>query len=533
MPILTRETALSLNRLLMGMPADHVPSPNGDTPAWQVELVEAIKGSPSSARLSAIRTLTSEHPNQDAIIAEIFIADRQAQPTNMADLHMSDTGNAEMIASMYGDRLRFDHIRSKWLVWTGNSWKIDDDRQVRRMAIEALRARLATVINQPTSKDRDEKLKYLIGSESRNRLDAMLDIAGSLYPLADNGSGWDADPFLLGTPNGVINLANGELRGGWPGDRITKQTGVEFDPKATCPRWLQTLHEVFDNDTEMVSFFQKAVGYSVTGDQREQCLFLCHGSGANGKSTVLTTLRAVLGDYAANTPFNTFEMRRGDTSTNDLAGLSGARFVTASETNESNRLNEARVKSITGGDPVTARFLFGEYFTFQPTFKIWLAMNHLPTITGTDDGIWRRVRLIPFTVSFRGREDAQLVNKLNRERAGILAWAVEGARRWLEESLAPLPGAVTRASNEYRDASDMLLIFLDERTVKDKRARIKSGSLYQAYKAWCNEIGERAISLQLFGAKMKEHGYEANKKSGNKWYEGIGLPLEDLFQGDD
>jgi putative DNA primase/helicase len=271
----------------------------------------------------------------------------------------------------------------------------------------------------------------------------------------------------------------------------------------------------------MVEFTQRAAGYSFTGDIREHLLFLCHGRGANGKSTLLNALRATLGDYSTNTPFSTFELNQSS-ATNDVAALDGLRFVTASETSETKRINEARVKAITGGDPVTARFLFGEFFTYRPTYKVWLAMNHRPGITGTDEGIWRRIRLIPFDVSFLGREDKTLAQELEAERQGILAWAVQGALKWQAGGLTE-PAAVLAATEAYRRESDLLAQFLDDCTIQKAGARVKAGDLYKAYTAWCKDNNEKELTGTTFGRRMKEREVDSVKQSGNVWYLDIGL----------
>jgi putative DNA primase/helicase len=312
---------------------------------------------------------------------------------------------------------------------------------------------------------------------------------------------------------------------------LTKAVGYDFDPSAPCPRWIRFLDEVFAGDRDLIGFVQRAVGYSLTGDTREQCLFLCHGKGANGKSTMLSTLRTVLGDYSANTPFSTFELGDRAGNTNDLAALAGTRLVTAAETSEARRLNEARVKAVTGGDPVTARFLYTEYFTYVPTYKIWLSMNALPTVAGVDDGIWRRLRLIPFGVSFKGREDRTLEETLRAEVPGILAWAVDGCLDWQRRGDLLAPKAVTDATEAYRDESDIVGHFLGDATSKvgtDKG--VKASDLYSAYTRWCLNMGEKPETATAFGRRLGDLGFEKKRAGVGMFYYGlslIGTPDED------
>ena len=306
---------------------------------------------------------------------------------------------------------------------------------------------------------------------------------------------------------------------------LTKSVWYDFDPSARCPRWLRFLDEVFKGDQDLVAFVQRAIGYSLTGDTREQCLFLCHGKGANGKSTMLSTLRAVLGDYAANTPFSTFELGDRSGNTNDLAALAGTRLVSAAETSEARRLNEARVKAVTGGDPVTARFLYTEFFEYVPTYKIWLSMNALPTVAGVDEGIWRRLRLIPFNVSFKGREDRTLEATLRVEAPGILAWAVDGCLQWQAKGDLGAPSAVLDATEAYRAESDVIGRFLEDRTASDPDPRhgVRASDLYSAYSRWCLVMGEKAETATTFGRRLGDLGFEKKRAGAGMFYYGLRL----------
>jgi putative DNA primase/helicase len=229
------------------------------------------------------------------------------------------------------------------------------------------------------------------------------------------------------------DLQKGELRDFNRHDRITKQGGLEYDPATRCPRWLAFLEHVMGGDTKMVAFLKRAAGYTLTGETSEQCFFLLHGSGANGKSTFLEVLRRLLGSYGRPTEFKTLvDSNRNDGVRNDLAALQGLRLVTAVETNRGRRFDEALIKQLTGGDEITARYLYGEFFDFYPTFKLWLAVNHKPEIRGVDEGIWRRVVLIPFEVTIPPADQVKdlAAKLLEDEGSAIMAWAVEGTRAW-------------------------------------------------------------------------------------------------------
>jgi putative DNA primase/helicase len=452
----------------------------------------------------------------------------------------SDAGNGEYFARLYGERVRFDHRRNRWLVWAGHWWRDDETDQVRQLAKKAARERYDGAPAIGDLRQRTDEARFAIASENRGRIDAMLVAAQSESPISDAGDRWDANPMLLGVGNGVLELDTGTLRPGRPDDRITLHTDFVFAPHATCPRWGRFLDEVFLGDTELIDYIWRAVGYSLTGEVSEQCVFTCHGSGANGKSVFLGVLRALAGDYAANAPFSTFELHDRSSIPNDLAALAGRRLVTASETNEGARLNEARIKALSGGDPVTARFLHGEYFTFEPVAKFWLAVNHKPLVSDDSYGFWRRVRLIPFERRFAEDADPTLPDKLRAELPGILAWAVRGALSWQERGLRP-PPAVTGATDTYRSESDPLADFLSSRCLTDERAQVGATEAYRAYKAWAADqsLTEReTLSSTSFGRRMTEHFAKRHQKTGNS-YLGVGLltgvierpQLEELVKG--
>lgn len=440
------------------------------------------------------------------------------------DFRRSDAGNGEYFARLYGDRVRYDHRRNRWLVWGGQWWRDDDTRAVRRLAKEAARERYGHATTITNLQERSAEARFAIGSESRQRLDAMLVQAQSEPPIADAGDRWDADPWLLGVANGVVDLRTGTLRAGSPDDRITLHTDVAFEPEAACPRWERFLDEVFAGDEELIRYIARAVGYSLTGDTSEQCLFTCHGSGSNGKTVFLTVVRTIAGTYAANTPFTTFELRTRSAIPNDVAALAGKRLVTASETAEETRLNESRLKALTGGDPITARFLHGEFFTYRAVAKFWLAVNHKPRVNDDSYGFWRRVRLIPFVRQFGLDADPHLLDKLGLELTGILAWAVRSALAWRDVGLQP-PAAVTAATETYRAESDPLAEFVDACCVERDGLTVVATAAYKAYRAWAGEAGlseRESLSATAFGRRMSDRFGKRHTNAGNL-YLGVGL----------
>lgn len=441
----------------------------------------------------------------------------------LTQFHRTDAGNGELITALYGTDLRYDHTQKRWFLWDNVRWAKDRDEEITRRALQMARLRLKVAFGIPNDDIRKAEVKWAMASESHQRIKAALAMASTEKPIATAGDEWDRDKWLLGVANGVVDLRTGEFREARKKDYITLSTGVEYDPRATCPRFNEFLSEVFNSDKGLIDYIQRAVGYSLTGFVQEHCLFLCYGTGRNGKSVLLNTISAVLGDYAAGTPFSTFEMNYA-TSTNDLAALRGKRFVSARETQEARRLNEARVKAVTGGDPITSRFLYAEFFTYYPQFKVWLAVNHKPIIRDTSEGMWSRVRLIPFTVSFWGREDKTLDEKLNQELSGILNWAIEGCLKWQNMGLAE-PKPVVEATEEYRAESDQVAMFLEDCTVETPNATCRTKELYERYVAWCEANGERELSANAFGRKITEKGIVREHGKNGDFYAGVGILL--------
>lgn len=437
----------------------------------------------------------------------------------------TDSGNAELFASLYGDQLRYDHRRNRWLLWTGHWWKPDIDQEVLRLAKETTRRRYQ--VAPGLFDDPDElkaEAKWAISSESRMRLDAVLALAQAERPIADSGEGWDADPWLLGVANGVVDLRTGAVREGRPEDRITMHSPIPYDSEAQCPRWLTFLKEVFGDDDELIDFIWRACAYSLTGLTNVECHFFCWGSGCNGKGTFHRVQREVMGDYAANTPFSTLEMSSRNSIPNDLAALYSKRLVTASELNEAVRLNEARMKMLAGQDPVTARFLHGEFFTFVPNAKFWLAVNHKPMVNDDSTGFWRKIRLIPFTQCFEGRADRNLKDALRAEYPGILAWMVDGCLEWQRRGLEP-PQSVRAATEQYRAESDPVADFLKERCSTGANATARAGELYIAYQSWALKQGlkeREQLSATRFGRLMGQRFPKDSDRDGT-FYQGVAL----------
>lgn len=442
-----------------------------------------------------------------------------------ADGLRTDQGNARAFALTHGESFRHANDIGRWFFWDGKRWAekvapVEVENAAKRTTLDLLHQ----AYEMPEDDgDKRGAIRWALKSQSHGMRQAMLKTACTEPELGIYQEQLDKDPFLLTVANGTLNLETGELRPHRREDLITSMSSIPYDKNAYCPRWEQFLLEIFDGDMELALYIQRAIGYTLTGSTREQCLFLMHGTGENGKSKFVKTINALLGDFARTAAFKTFLAKENDNSVpNDLACLRGARLVSAIEADEGVRFNEALLKTVTGEDAIAARFLYGEWFRFQPTFKLWLAANHKPVIKGTDHAIWRRIKFIPFKVNFKDdpRKDPKLEEKLFAELPGVLAWAVEGTRMWLKSGLGGA-AAVDAATNEYRGESDLVGRFLDSDTlVRGAGFEIKATELYSIYSRWCEEGGERPISGTKFGRTMNDRGINKEERKRGNYYLG-------------
>jgi putative DNA primase/helicase len=478
----------------------------------------------------------------------------------------TDDANADLLLGLHGADIRYCPPWDKWLIWSGSHWRIDDRLDIDRLAVDisrSLRERAITLTRQRQSIL--EKIAELLAAmnatagafeslgpqharlvkqqtEIGSEIDWLMKLSGKLEGTAKRAamllaarhkvvvhhSDLDQGRFLLNTLSGTIDLKTGKVYDHRRSDLLTHDAAIQYDPAATCPTWTRFLSEVFAGDADLIEFVRRAVGYSLTGDVREQVLLICHGSGSNGKSVFLNILKKLLGRLALQAAPDLLMADRNRRHPTEQADLYGRRAVVCQETEENRRFNEVLVKQLTGGDTVRARRMREDFWEFEPTWKIWLSTNHRPEIRGTDHAIWRRVRLIPFTVTFldpgKGEptKDPAMEEKLTAELPGILAWAVQGCLAWQRDGL-PTPKAVHDATEEYRDQQDIMAAWLKDCCVIKKLADAKAADLYASYSAWCEANGERPEPQRRFGMRLTERGFQRQRRMVGIWWLGVGL----------
>lgn len=444
----------------------------------------------------------------------------------------TDPGQAEYLLALAEDTLRHcAPMRYPWLVWSGTHWKQDKTALVQELAIKAARQRLRDAVEIQDTDRQKAEAGFALGCLSASRRRAVVDTAAVFQAINVLPEALDANPWVLNVQNGTLCLRTGELRPHRREDYLTRVAPVPYDASATCPLWERFLARVMADNADVIGYLQRAAGYCLTGSTAEEVFFLLHGPGRNGKGVFVETLAALLGDLAEKVPVDLLcdSRRNADAPSPHLAKLPGVRLVHTSEAEENRRLGEAFVKEVTGGDTISAAAKFQDPIQFRPQFKLLFSTNHRPDIRGTDEGIWSRVHLVPFSVTIPPHErDKHLKQKLLAELPGILAWAVRGCLEWQRVGLNP-PAEVLAATASYRAESDVLGAFLADCTTTapapvadgelfagEVRATVKE--LRTAYQNWCLENGERPISSAAFGRSLDERGFPHFKGGKNVSY---------------
>ncbi len=443
----------------------------------------------------------------------------------------TDLGNSIRFTQRFHEDLKV--LKSGgWLAWDGVRWA-SGEHEAQEYAKKVSGIVFDECMSATDAVERRQLWEWALKSQASQRISAVMQLARTDRRIVRDVNAFDTDLWGVTFQNGYVDLRTAQLS---PHDKARLSTHVcpvDYDADADCPRWDRFMREVCCDDLELVKFIQRAVGYSMTGLTTEHALLLLYGSGSNGKSTFLETLRLMLGDYSRNTAFDTFLSSRfkADKSEHVLSQLYGVRFVTAIEAEEGAKIAEALIKNVTGGDTITARALYEKYFDYSPQFKVWLAANHRPRVHGTDEGFWRRIHLIPFTAHFKDKEQQKdLRSVLTSELPGIAAWAVRGCLEWRAIGGLKPPPSVTGATKDYREGQDLLAQWLTDCcsvAPKETRSefRVTAADAYKCFSAWCSQEGERPWAKKTLGIRLQDLQFEKFRtKREREW---IGFELND------
>ena len=447
----------------------------------------------------------------------------QPKPINFAKEPYTDVWNAKMFYDHHGAEICYCDALGGWYIWDGTRW-VKDDFKIMARAKNTIKH-----MYEIAAENKDTELhKHAVHSEAESKLRSMVNLVRDHKGISRKSSGFDDNQYLINCLNGTLDLRTGALAPHSKGDYITKRIELAYNAQAQCPTWEKFISDIFMANADTIKFVHKAIGYALTGSIDEQCLFILYGVGSNGKSTFLETIAAVLGDYAMSTLSSTIMEKNNAGIPNDVARLKGARFVNALETEENKRLAESVIKTLTGGDKIVARFLNKEFFEFYATFKIFLATNHKPRISGTDNGIWRRIRYIPFRrIITPAERDRSLPERLLAEREGILAWAIKGCKLWLTEGLGSCAD-IDVATEEYRQESDILQDFIYDCCRVDDGESVQASALYRCMADWCKNNGLFRLPRQklieyLEAKKITKKMLSFGTQKGSMFWYGIGL----------
>jgi putative DNA primase/helicase len=432
----------------------------------------------------------------------------------------SDEDVALNFAERYAGRLCYVEKFGGWNFYDGRKWH---ELEPTRLAQDLMRETCRD-FSRKASDDRKDKIAQELASKKTSSAAEFL--ARSDRRLAATVDQWDRNPWLLNCPSVTIDLEKKERRSHRAEDFLTRMTAV--DPGTECPTWLRFLERATNGDEQLQVFLQRIAGYVLTGSTREHALFFLYGTGANGKSVFVNTLLGVLGDYGLAAPIETFTANRNEQHPTELARLRGRRLVAAIETEEGKRWSESRIKTLTGGDRIAARFMRQDFFEFTPEFKLLIAGNHRPALRGVDEGIRRRMNLIPFTVTIPEDErDDRLAEKLRQEWPGILGWAIEGCYEWQGEGLSP-PEAVRAATSQYLEDEDALGQWLKERCSAKEGFYATTAELFASWRKWAEKAGEFVGSQKRFSQLLQDRGFERKRQSmtGRAGFAGITIRIE-------
>lgn len=432
--------------------------------------------------------------------------------------NVTDLGNAERLVKYYGSICHYCEEFKGWLIWDGKRWDKDIGVKINALAELTTRQIYSEAANEPDMNQRKALADHGKASENDHRLTAMVHRAQSQMGIPVRAKDLDDDPFLFNVENGTINLKTGELLPHDKGDLLTTLVPITFDLEAKCPMWLKFLEQVTDGDQDRIDYLQRAVGYSLTGENKSQILFFLWGLGNNGKSTFTNTIRTLTGSYGTRISSDLLMVKdRASTGPKEgLANLKGKRFACCSELELDKNLATSLIKDLTGGESITADRKNEHQFEFLPIAKLWLVGNHKPIIKDTTLSIWRRMKLIPFNFTIPKSEvDPDLPRKLEAELPGILAWGVQGTLDWLEHGFRE-PQVVTDATSSYRQDQDILGDFIEDCCMIEHLATAPKATLKEAYHEWCRTTGLDPVSNWTLKSRLTERGITDGRSSDHK-----------------
>ncbi|HNV38858.1 MAG TPA: phage/plasmid primase, P4 family [Methanoculleus sp.] len=508
---------------------EEIPDPNEISEAEARALLKTMLQHPAVIAEAERRRMVAEATRQEyrdartiqyAIYVGVDLPDPTPPPVTQ-EFSCTDDGNGDRLVAQYRDSIRYCKTFDAWFIWSGSRWERDET--CRMLALAKRVARTIHLEASATTDDRREKVgKWALSSGMLSRLKAM--IACACPAVAVTPDEFDAHPTLLNCQNGTLELDTLTFREARREDLLTKCAGVAYDPAAECPTWLAHLDLIFNGDAEVIEGFRQMAGYSLLDGNPEQVMFILLGRGKNGKSVTLKVLAEVLGDYAVNLAAESLMVKRNDVIRSDLARLMGARLVTSAEGGEGAALDEGAVKQLTGfDDKITVARKYENEFEFTPGAKIWFATNHAPRIRGTDDGIWRRIWLIPFEVQIpEERRDPQITEKLLQEKAGILNWMLAGLRQYHAQGHRLRPAdKIVAATRAYRRESDAIGRFLADEMIYDPQGSVTRAGLYSIYSEWCKVEGEPPVASRTIAKYLRERQIQETKRGGARCWIGI------------
>ncbi len=479
----------------------------------------------------AIDTCTNEFiPPQSDDDFNLYILEDSVQEVKKEVFSHDDTGNAERLKNHFGSLIRYNFTAKKWMYYDGQIWTVDNSGRMKTLADEVVKRMKSEKIVVPEGVDEEDAIKarqkhtkYSRNSTGKNN---MLKECEHLLPISPDKLDKDLDVFNI--QNGYIDLKTGVLKEHDKSRFFTRISNTEYTDTADSPEWDKFLNDIFLGNKNLINYIQRAIGYSLSGYTKEQVMFVLYGNGRNGKSVFLDILNEVFGTYAMNIkPDAIMVTKTSSDATPEIAKLDGARLVTTTEPNEGERFDEGLIKQLTGGDKVTARKLYENEFDFMPQFKLWMATNHKPYIRGRDEGIWRRMVIIPFERKVPIDEiDYELTNKLKSELSAIMNWCVEGYLEWQKHGLSE-PELIKSQRDIYRTEMDSIQAFIEECCVNDELEKTQASELFAAYDSWARENNQHRMSSTKFGREIAKR-YEKVGIRGKKYYKGLKVDSDNV-----